>query len=65
MVPYYIQAVTVLLQYKVIGGLKPFNKLNNHFYTRLISTLLSTCFFNLGPCYMLLDGVRTGCPVKL
>ena len=31
----------------------------------LISTSLSTYFSNLGPCYMLLDGIRAGRLVKL
>ena len=59
-----IYAVAALLQYKVIYSLKSFNKLNDYFYTRLIGTLLSAYYSNLGPCYILLNSIYIGYLVK-
>jgi hypothetical protein len=60
----YIYAVAALLQYKVICGLKYFNKLNNCFHTRLVGTLLSAYYSNLGPRYTLLNSIYIGYLVK-
>jgi hypothetical protein len=59
-----IYAVAALLQHKVIYGLKSFDKLDDCFRTRLIGTLLSAYYSDLGPCYTLLDGIRIGCLVE-
>ena len=59
-----IYAIAALLQHKVIYSLKSFNKLDNYFRTRLIGTLLSAYYSNLGPYYTLLNGIYIGCLVK-
>ena len=59
-----IYAVAALLQHKVICSLKSFDKLDDYFHTRLVGTLLSAYYSNLGPRYTLLNGMRVGCPVK-
>jgi hypothetical protein len=61
----YIYTITALLQYKVIYNLKSFNKLDNYFYIRLVGTFLNTCYFDLGPYYILLNSIYTGYLVKL
>ena len=60
----HIYAFAILLQYKVINGLRSSNKLDDYFHTGFISTLLSIYFSNLGPYYMLLDGIYIGRLVK-
>ena len=59
-----IYAVAALLQYKVIYNLKSFNKLDDYFRTRLVGTLLSAYYSNLGPYYTLLNGIYIGYPVE-
>jgi len=60
-----IYTIAMLLQHKVIYSLKSFNKLDDYFYTRLIGTLLSAYYSNLGPYYTLLNSIYIGYLVKI